>query len=125
MLETSIFSFSHSVFYCSNESNHHFCLICCLQMVSIWFCPKFCHLVRVRDAPVLVFSSLFTHIILIIYNLQHPCIFMQIGRCGSLVVKRFTINPEVQGSIPSPVGNFLRHLVFPTHLEVNWFETQR
>ena len=47
------------------------------------------------------------------------------GFCCSVVVNCLTINPEVRGSIPSLVGNFLRHLVFPTHLEVNWFETQR
>ena len=35
------------------------------------------------------------------------------------------INPEIRGSIPGLVGNFLRHRVFPTQLEVNWFETHR
>ena len=47
------------------------------------------------------------------------------GWCGTVVVKRLTINPQVRGSIPGLVGNFLRHLVFPTQLEMNWFETQR
>ena len=45
------------------------------------------------------------------------------GWCGSVVVKRLTINAEVRGSIPDLVGNFLRHLVIPTQLEVNWSET--
>ena len=44
------------------------------------------------------------------------------GWNGSVVVKRLAINPEVRGSIPGLVGNFLRHLVFPTKIEVNWFE---
>ena len=34
-------------------------------------------------------------------------------------LKRLSINPE------GLVGNFLRCLMFPTQLEVNWFETQR
>ena len=44
---------------------------------------------------------------------------------GSVVVKRLTINPEVRGSIPGLVGNFLGQFVFAIQLEVNLFETQR
>ena len=51
------------------------------------------------------------------------CLFQE--WCGNVVVKRLTINPEGRGSIPGLVGNFLRHLVFPTQLEVKWFETRR
>ena len=40
------------------------------------------------------------------------------GWCDSVVVKRSTINPGDQGSIPGLIGNFLRHLVFSTQLEV-------
>ena len=47
MLVTSIFSFSHNIFYPIKESLH--CcsyLNCCLQLLSIWTSTKYCHLVK-------------------------------------------------------------------------------
>ena len=44
---------------------------------------------------------------------------------GGVGVKRWTINLKIRGSIPDLARTFLRHFVFPTELEVSWFETQR
>ena len=41
MLVTSIFSFSHNVFFSIKDKYHFWCLICRLQMLSIWSRPKF------------------------------------------------------------------------------------
>ena len=40
--------------------------------------------------------------------------------CG-VVAKHWSINPEARDSIPGLARTFLRHFVFPTQLEVNWF----
>ena len=48
MLVTSIFFFSHNVFYPIKDNFNILSniLICCLQMLSIWARLKFCHLVK-------------------------------------------------------------------------------
>ena len=51
-------------------------------------------------------------------------VLVDAGLSGGVAAKRWTINPEVRGSIPGQVGRFLKHLVFPTQPEVNWFETR-
>ena len=45
---TSIFCFSHSLFYSTKERNHLFSNICRLQILSIWSYPKFGRLVELR-----------------------------------------------------------------------------
>ena len=48
MLVTCIFSFSHNVLYPIKDGNHHFSHIrCYLQMLSNWFFPKICRLVKI------------------------------------------------------------------------------
>ena len=49
MLVTSIFSFSHNVFYPSKNKFQffsHVYIFCCLRMLSIWTHPKICRLVK-------------------------------------------------------------------------------
>ena len=54
--ETSIFSFSHNVFYPFQEGFLFFKLhlFCCLQKLSIWTSLKVCYMVKVK---VMVFHS--------------------------------------------------------------------
>ena len=54
MLVTSIFSFSHNVFYSLKGMNHHFnCLNCRLQMFSIWTSLKFGRLAKGWSVPIM------------------------------------------------------------------------
>ena len=44
---------------------------------------------------------------------------------GGVVIKIWTINPEVRGSLSCLARTFLGHFVFPIQLERKWFETQK
>ena len=99
----------------------------CKQELSEFACGIYQHSI-LRSTTTGVSSAISTFEILNAFcspRYSRGLIDFRHGWSASVMVKGWTINPEVRGSISGLVGKFLRHLVFPTQLQLNWFETQR